>query len=202
MELQPNFFRVAGSTNYETTYRFIDFEGVKSTTTVTSQSATLGGKKYYDASGSGTMNSDFTASTTLCARYLPISYQVHYNVNGGTGSIASTNHTYDNAAYRIYSKQFNSSGGSRGEYLNTGFDLAPYIETKGMSRPYALRFDYYSDIAGAAQIYLQNGNGAKHAMSVSFNGTTSFTRYNLTATPTNNLATETKSLLAFWATHL
>jgi len=36
-----------------------------------------------------------TANTTYTAQWTPITYTVAYNANGGTGSMASTNHTYD-----------------------------------------------------------------------------------------------------------
>ena len=64
---------------------------------------------------SGTLNND--ASVRL--KYGPIKYAVAYNANGGTGSMANTNHTYDlaanlraNAFTRKNTATFDSAGGS------------------------------------------------------------------------------------------
>ncbi len=59
-------------------------------------SSAIGGIQYYNASYSGTRNYDTSNFTIiLYAQYVPITYRISYNNNGGSGSIADSVHTYD-----------------------------------------------------------------------------------------------------------
>ena len=58
-----------GNTPYDTSYRFIDLEGVPSSATITVEYLIKGGKKYYNNSGKGIWICDFDANATLYAHW-------------------------------------------------------------------------------------------------------------------------------------
>ena len=59
----------ARSYHYDTTYRFIDISGLTSSSTVTVNYITKGGKKYYDTSGTAVNYSDFSSNGTIYAKW-------------------------------------------------------------------------------------------------------------------------------------
>lgn len=83
-----------------------------------SGTSTAPGTMYYDADGNGVRKSDFISATTLYAQWEPISYQVKYNANGGSGTMSNSTHVYDVA------KALNKNTFSR-----TGYTFAGWAET-------------------------------------------------------------------------
>lgn len=79
---------------------------------------TAPGTMYYDASGNGVNKSDFISATTLYAQWEPISYQVKYNANGGSGTMANSTHVYDVAKAL-----------TENTFIRTGYTFAGWAET-------------------------------------------------------------------------
>ncbi len=68
------------------------------------------GTKIYNANGTPAVTaSPFTANTTLYARWTPITYTVQYLANGGSGSTASSSHTYG-VASNLTANAFSRAG--------------------------------------------------------------------------------------------
>ena len=72
--------------------------------------ASGGGDQIFLANGSPKNSvSSFTTNTTLYAYWIPITYIVSYNANGGTGTTASSSHTYG-VAKNLTSNAFSRAG--------------------------------------------------------------------------------------------
>ena len=106
---------------FVSTYRFIDVNNIKDTSTVTIDYLTIDGKKYYDASGKGTIPSDFTSNTTLYAGWRPNDYTVTANANGGT--IASTTGWTGTGDTATKSVTYDSTYGTLPTVSRTGYNL-------------------------------------------------------------------------------
>ena len=71
------------SYNFDTRYRFIDFNDVTNNTTITVNYLIRGGKKYYDSEGLGILPSDITTNKTLYANWLgPTAITKTYSYTG------------------------------------------------------------------------------------------------------------------------
>lgn len=91
---------------------------------------------------------------------------------------------------------------SQKEYLQTNFDLAPFFDARGLIEV-TLSFDCKAAVAGEVLVYTQNGNGAKYSFNeyIDIKQANTYSRYSVTFTPTNSLATETRAMLAFYGTY-
>ena len=91
---------------------------------------------------------------------------------------------------------------SQKEYLQTNFDLAPFFDARGLIEV-TLSFDCKAAVAGEVLVYAQNGNGAKYSFNKDINikQANTYSRYSVTFTPQNSLATETRAMLAFYGTY-
>lgn len=93
-----------------------------------------------------------------------------------------------------------STASTHKEFLRTTFDLAPFFDEYGLIEV-TLSFDLYSEVAGAIQVYCQNGSGSRYAFSKSVNATTEWERYSVTFTPSGPAETQTESYLAFYGVY-
>jgi len=156
------------SYDYGYDYRFIDFEGITSSSTVTVESPTLYGKMYYEDNGTGVRTCDFTGTRTLTAHWTPVFYTVQYNGNGATsGSTANTTHVYDiwdnlrtNGYSRAYTVTYNYNGNGQSNTTATatstfkGWSDNNDVQYDGMDWPSttfsgAYYANKYSDIMNA-----------------------------------------------------
>ena len=69
LDLTTEMVSQRGNVRYDTSYRFIDLSGLKTSSVVIVNNLTKGGKKYYDASGNSTFFTDFTDDLILTAKW-------------------------------------------------------------------------------------------------------------------------------------
>lgn len=74
--------------------------------------------QYYTATMASARTWNLLADTTLYAHWAPLTYNIVYNSNGGTGSMASSTHTYDTA------KTLTANSFSRAGYNFSGWALS------------------------------------------------------------------------------
>lgn len=117
---------------------------------------------------------------------------VNHNITGFT---PTTSHKYENVI-----RDTNTYNATTNEFLQTGHDLAPYVNRKGIGW-YYIEFECYTDVAGTVQAYFQNGSGAKHAFYAGFGTTTSWKKYSAIVWVSDQGSSETKSMLAFYSVY-
>ena len=124
LDLTEQMVSKRGGTPFDTTYRFIDVNGITASSTVTVDYLTKGGKKYYNNSGTGTYISDFTSNTTLYAKWTPNTYHVTYKANGGTGNDVTQDIVYGE---KFTVKGYNTF--SRAGYTSIGWNTSATATT-------------------------------------------------------------------------
>jgi len=89
-------------------------------------STSSGGKVEYANSQSVTNLSSTAGTVTLYAQWTPITYTIAYNANGGSGTMASSTHTYDTA------KTLTANG-----FTRTGYTFMGWASSSGGGVVYA-----------------------------------------------------------------
>ena len=95
----------------------------------------VSGTQYYDGDGNSVRNWDKTTNTTLYAKWIPKSYAVEFNNNGGTGSIVSIEVIYTEAMPQLLSLP-----------TRAGYEFA----------------GYYDELINGTQYYNADGSSAKN----------------------------------------
>ena len=116
--------------NFDTSHRFIDLNGVTSSSVVTVDLAVKNGKKYYDNLGNNVWNYDVFGNTTLYAIWQSYNVYIQYNVNGGTVTSQTTYtdgtvnnwKTIDDIVYKNDNENFSKiSYGGTGNLVNYNY---------------------------------------------------------------------------------
>lgn len=128
----------------------------------------------------------------LCAKKVEVEQAVN-NINvGGRNLLLDSEKEVTKAA-----------GDSQAEFVQYA-DIAPIFEQYGLIE-YTISFDIKSaDVSKQTtiQLYCQNGSGAKHSIgSTAIPVTTEYVRHHHTFTPTIQIETETRSMLAFYGVY-
>lgn len=106
--------------------------------------------------------------------------------------------------FTITRPEVKNPAATKAEFLNNpNWDMAPIFDSYGAGIPYTLSFDLKSAVAGAIQVYSQNGSGSKYNIgTTSIQATTEFQRFTVTFTPQLQTGTtQTQALLAFYGVY-
>lgn len=96
-----------------------------------------GGTQYYTAAGASARNWNKTAATTLYAKWTANTYSVHFNANGGSGTMASQSFTYDVAQAL-----------AANAYVRDGYVFGGWTNSTGTA---------YADVASVSNLASANG---------------------------------------------
>ena len=96
-----------------------------------------GGTQYYTAAGASARNWNKTAATTLYAKWTANTYSVHFNANGGSGTMASQSFTYDVAQAL-----------AANAYARDGYVFGGWTNSTGTA---------YADVASVSNLASANG---------------------------------------------
>ncbi len=156
-----------------------------------------GGTQVYTASGTPVSStSAFSSNTTIYAKWIPHTYTVSYNSNGGSGSMSSTSHTYG-VSKNLSTCSFTRTGYTFSGWATSSSGSKQYNDGASVSNLTAVDGGTVRLYAGwtANTYYVRyNSNGGSGSMSNSTH------TYNSYKSLTSNAFSRTGYTFSGWAT--
>jgi len=115
-------FTIPSNAKMLTLYRFIDFENISSTASISVKSINVSKNKYYNADGTGAKVGDLSSDKTVYAVWnANPAVKVTYNTNGGGGGVSSSSSPFKSSLMTLSQSQLPRKAGHEfgGYYLKT-----------------------------------------------------------------------------------